>query len=281
MEPNGSAIVSGFQLTLSKLYPVEEFATVLLPTSSEPIAPRFCWRFYQAEISGYKNFVDTVLSYRGTIRWTFFPGSGGLTCLVPSPSPDVSVPFAGYPPLKASDSVAATYYVLNGQNEFVNQALSDLNRLTSYIERKLNLAVVASRTFDPSAIAAAGPPPVTTLIDFFERGMQVTWIIPENSKSGTRTMLHFGLTDGEWHAIHSAFLSAQTGDPTSELPTLSKFRAYETVDFSPDEVDKLRAECVRLRARTSEWIVIRALDKMILMCNWAKSVEGRIHLSGP
>src|ERR1700740_314562 len=208
--------------TLSKLYPIEESSFALEPTLSQPIAPRFCWKFYRPDVVGYENFVNTVLSYQGRIRWVFGPEVRGMSCICATEAdnrPVDSPTFVGYPPISSLDDnlLKGSDQRLWPSKEFIDRTILDIPRFVAYLEKSLGLETLSPKLFDPKVIVPSEPPPSDSIPpDFLERGMHVTWIIqrqseqqvkrPGSKASIQRKMLHFGVTEEEWHSIYSIVL---------------------------------------------------------------------------
>ncbi len=64
-----------------------------------------------------------------------------------------------------------------------------------------------------------------------------------------------------------------------EYPMLSRICGihYDAI-FETDEIEQLCQECLRLKAQTSNEIASRGLDKLLLICQWAKQLNLNIYL---
>ena len=293
-EPGGRTLAfERLKNTLSKLYPIETYEFTAEPSHSYPMAPRFCWKFYRPDLEGYKRFVDAVLSYRGKVRWIFGPQVREQICIIAvvpelmSGSSPTS-PFVGYPPGFVPSLHENPPNFISPNEEFIGQTLVDLPVFIEFIENSLALRGVAQKHFDPKIASPQDPPSENApLIDFIEPGTHVTWIVRPQSPAGggnaadrERIMLHFSVTADEWRAIYLiANITGPTRKPT-RIPLLSTISANESVSLDSSEVEELREECLRARANTSSSKAIRGLDKIILICLWAKSYGGGVFLAG-
>ena len=148
------------------------------------------------------------------------------------------------------------------------------------------------------------------LRDFTEPGMHITWLVhdPEaflvspGPTSERDRLLHFGLTYQEWKNLYFDVLAVhQTGrakvrkesdsrnivisefdesEPRlKEYPMLSRIRGilHDAV-FEVDEVEPLRQECIRVKTLTTDKVALRGLDKLLLICRWAKKLDLNIYL---
>jgi hypothetical protein len=291
-----SSVFLQLKNTLSKLYPIEESSFAIEPTDSYPFAPRFCWKFYRPDVEGSKRFGEAIRSYRGRVRWVLGPGIKELSCIVATndePGSD-SQRIVGYPPVAAtpSGSLSDSGNLAMVNEQFVELAIADLPDFIEHLERSLHLEAVGPKSFDASMIAPLQPPPLGLVPpDFVERGMHVTWIIVQadkHQKTGgmtERRMLHFGITDAEWSTICSEALGESKDEMSqgrgADFPLLSRIKGYDSVLFEGSELYALRQECLKARARTSDPLAIRGLDKLLLMVNWARSLGGNLYMAGP
>jgi hypothetical protein len=147
--------------------------------------------------------------------------------------------------------------------------------------------------------------------DLLEPGMQSTWLVSDTKAFGTKgetseqdRSLDFGLTYQEWLAIYFDALGldksgyqrwaakkpslSQRGVVTiltefdeeiSSYPMLSRIRGpFYDVAFESDEVDKLRQECLRVQASTSNAVALRGLEKLLRICDHAQKLGLSIYL---
>lgn len=267
------------------------------------MAPRFCWKFYRPNVEGYRDFVDAVLSYEGDVKWIFGPSVRGLTCIVASKAEARSgaPTFVGYPPITAYDDslLTSSNKLLWPTARFISQAIADLPRFVAHLETSLGLKTATPKQFDPLFVVSPEPPSSESIPpDFLEPGIHVTWIVQRDRERPSETvdknkvtknerrMLHFGVTEEELSLIYSNILGSlpSAGGPESqipEFPMLSRIRGHDSVHFSESEIDTLKNECLRARGKSAIPLIIRGLDKIIMMCNWAKSLNGSIFLAGP
>jgi len=147
------------------------------------------------------------------------------------------------------------------------------------------------------------------LEDFDEPGMHVTWLVkdidaffikPEPTSDRDR-LLHFGLTYREWLAIYFDVLDVDHGehkkwakshpdeakssflggfeDEIRDYPMLSRIRNYFfDAEFEGVEVEQLRIECLKVQTITSNEKALHGLEKLILICRWAQSLDLNIFL---
>lgn len=152
----------------------------------------------------------------------------------------------------------------------------------------------------------------TDLQDFIDPGMHVTWLVQDLMAFGTHPgptsdrdrSLHFGLTHREWVSLYfdvigvnregyKKILKRMEDSPQSitigefdeddpglkDYPMLSRISGinYDAI-FERAEVDQLRRECLHLKAQTSNELALRGLDKILLICQWAKKLDLNIYL---
>ncbi len=152
----------------------------------------------------------------------------------------------------------------------------------------------------------------TELQDFTDLGMHVTWLVHNPDAFGTSPgptsdrdrLLHFGLNYQEWKNLYFDVIGVNRigyeqllkkikkdsqsilisefdeNDPQlKEYPMLSRICGihYDAI-FETDEIEQLCQECLRLKAQTSNEIASRGLDKLLLICQWAKQLNLNIYL---
>ena len=296
-EPDAISGFSQLKTTLSKLYPIEDWTVSTRADAMHPFAPGFCWRFFRADPEILARLGEALRNYDGSISWVFGPSSADATCLVAAKRG--SGQFVGYPPMsrpEASLLKETAEQESRPSKEFMDQALADIPSLCSHLERYLRLEGVSAKSFDSRLIAPHDPPSLETApFDFVERGMHVAWIVDNGSDgqegtaagSSVRRMLHFSVTEDEWRRIQAKILDntppagAVTGTETDLFPLLSRIELSESAYFRRAEVELLRKDCLQARARTSDSLTIRGLDKLILICNWADHMAGDILLRAP
>jgi hypothetical protein len=295
---NADRAFSLLKTTLSKLYPVEHWTMSTTADAVYPFAPRFCWAFFRADPEMLGRLAEALRNYKGSMSWVFGPAPANTLCLVAA-EPG-SNQFVGYPPVSRSGALSAKEGAeqLSGPTEeFIDQAVTDVPYLCFYLEQCLGLEQLPPKSFDPQLIAPLDPPSVESApFDFVERGMHVAWIVygvTTESREGKgngpfdRRMLHFSVTAEEWRRIDADTLdetyrpSGVTRSETGSFPFLAKIQEHESAYFRGVEVEALRQECLRARARTSTPLAIRGLDKLILLCSWAQHTAGDILLRAP
>lgn len=260
--------------TLSKLYPIEQWTMSTAADAEYPFAPRFCWEFFRADPDRLSRLSEAFRSYKGRVSWMLGPPSANAICLVATRSGTNQ--FVGYPAVSQTQTPPKGLEPL-ADDEFVDQAVADVPSLCSYLERYLGLEQSASKSFDPQLIAPPDPPPVESApVDFVERGMHVAWIV-YGSASSDRQMLHFSVADKEWRRIEGHILEKDS----DTFPLLTSIQETESAYFRGEEVEALRQECLRARAGTSTPSAIRGLDKLILLCHWARHLRGDLFLRAP
>jgi hypothetical protein len=127
----------------------------------------------------------------------------------------------------------------------------------------------------PSAPRERGTPP----IDFVEPGTHVPRILDSDQR--TLKVLHFSLNDDEWRAIDEIDGARRVPGVRSErFPLLAEIDPYDSAMFAGEQVQGLRAECVRARSE-ADVSAIRGLDKLIMICDWGLYLEGEVSLGGP
>lgn len=279
---------SQLKTTLSKLHPIEEWSATRAPHALNPFAPRFCWRFFRPDPEVLRRLGEGIVSYKGAVRWMIGPPEGRTPICLVATEPGRNQ-FVGYPLASSlGEHLAKMKVEPMASDELIARAMADIPNLCSYLERYLKLEDTPAKSFDPRLVCPPVSPPLEgPLEDFVERGMQVVWIVQQGmGGSVDRQMLHFGVSEDEWHRIRAEALkvSSVDGTPQTErvaFPFLSRIEEYESISFTQREVEPLRAECVRVRMNTSDSLAIRGLDKLILICNWAERVKGEVLLQGP
>ena len=147
--------------------------------------------------------------------------------------------------------------------------------------------------------------------DPLEPGMHSTWLVRDTKAFGTKgetskqdRPLNFGLTYQEWLAIYFDALgldksgyerwTAKTpslsqrsvitiltefDEEISGYPILSRIRSpfYDAV-FESDEVGRLRQECLRVQASTSNAVALHGLEKLLRICDYAENLGLSIYL---
>jgi hypothetical protein len=284
------SVSSQLKTTLSKLYPIERWTMSTKADAGYPFAPRFCWEFFRADSETLDRLSKAIRNYSGVVGWVFGPPlTNNGTCLVAAKRGVDE--FVGYPPLNRAMEQPS-----GPTEEFIDQALSDIPNLCSHLERYLGLEQLPAKSFDPGLIAPPDPPSLDSVsIDFVERGMHVAWIVyggsVENREGGgpsssDRRMLHFSVTTKEWREIEAEILQGIPANraarsASNSFPLLSRIEESESVYFRGTEVAALRQECLRARATALTPLAIRGLDKLILLCNWAKHGAGDLLLRAP
>ena len=286
------SVFSQLKTTLSKLYPIEHWTISTTADAINPFAPRFCWKFFRPDPEMLARLGEGIRSYKGNVNWVLGPpASNAPICLVAARRNRNQ--FAGYPPISRpevfSSNVGMELESIPTQ-ELIDQALADVSNLCSHLERYLKLEGMPAKSFDSRLAAPHDPPsPESPPIDFVERGMHVAWIVQQgtNASSGDKRMLHFSVAEDEWRRIHDDILvdtsavSAATRTEADSFPLLSRIEESESAYFRRAEVELLRQECLRARARTSDSLAIRGIDKLILICDWANHMAGEILLRAP
>ena len=141
------------------------------------------------------------------------------------------------------------------------------------------------------------------LTDFHDPDMHVTWLVKDTDAfflnpgptSERDRVLHFGLKYREWLALYFDVLGVgskwtppvtQTtslaenviiSEFTEDIPAyplLSRINGkYYDAVFETDEVEGLRAECLRVKSITTNPLAVRGLDKLIHICGWAQRLN--------
>jgi hypothetical protein len=289
---NAASAFSQLRSTLSKLYPIEHWAASTTPDSTLPFVPRFCWEFFRPAPDTLRRLGDALRSYNGSISWVLGPPSAEGVCLVAAKAKNSNL-FVGYPPVDNAQSLRSAEQLAPATENFVNEALTDIPNLCFHLEKQLKLDSLAPKPFEPALIAPNDPPSPEATLDFVERGVHVTWIIvqsgsTDNPKTASdRHMLHFSVRDNEWDRIRAAIAansssgSVATKPEAGQFPLLSRIEESESAYFTEGEAEPLRLECLRVRRGTSDPLAIRGLDKLILICNWARQLGGDILLRAP
>ncbi len=265
--------------TLSKLYPLESYSVVLEAAEGSSFVPRFCWRFCRPDVAGFKLFTEALSSYKGTVRWFLGGGPGGTVCIMASDESSN---------LQAKDSRGIS--VPAGGNasqvrKFIEKALIDLSSLCSHLEETMQLGNVEPKPFEYDF---RNPPPENQVIDFLDPDKcETVWVVADpqvfatvrHQESSTAKLLHFGLSLKDYEAIFSLIQTSATRQPT--YPLLSRFRAELPPVYNSVEIGGLREECLRARKSTTAKDAIYGLDKLLLMCNWAKQFGGGLYFQEP
>lgn len=287
-EAHSLSVFSQLKTSLSKLYPIEHWATSLKTDAAYPFAPRFCWEFYRADPETLGRLGEAIRDYKGNVSWVVGPPLNNATCLV-AVNRGLGQ-FVGYPSIDR----AAEQQPLPTR-EFVDQALADVSKLSAHLERYLRLEHLAAKSFDPGLIAPPDPPSADAVpSDFVEQGMHVAWVVytgrlegaREGPSPSDRRMLHFSVTTKEWRQIEAELFDETTTtgvarSRSGEFPLVAKIQESESTYFRAGEIAALRQECLRARASTSNPLAIRGLDKLLLLCNWAQHGAGDILLRAP
>lgn len=144
-----------------------------------------------------------------------------------------------------------------------------------------------------------------------EPTMQSVWLVRDTQVFGTKgetsgedRSMELRLTYGEWLAIYfdalgldkntysnwttnkaSSFqkgvitLVTEFDEDISEFPILSRIRSpFRDVVFELNEVEDLRAECLRVKARTSNSEALRGIEKLLHVENLARQLGLSIYL---
>lgn len=147
------------------------------------------------------------------------------------------------------------------------------------------------------------------LEDFVDPGMHMTCLVqdtgtfsikPGPTSERDRT-LQFGITYEEWVALYFDVLDVDHGahkrwakshpdeaDNTvipefqgeiENYPMLSRICGflYDAI-FEADEVEQLRLECNSVQVSTSNEVARRGLNKLLLICRWAQTLNLSIYL---
>ena len=283
------AAFSQLKTTLSKLYPIEHWTMSTTLDGTYPFAPRFCWQFFRADPETLRRLGEAIRSYPGDISWIIGPPLAKERCLIATMAGNS---FVGYPPISLGAILTKENEVAQSPptEEFVNQALADVPKLCSHLEGYLKLEGRSEKSFDYRLAVPADPPSLQSdPTDFVEPGMHVAWIVRTGvgHRETKRRMLHFSVTEDEWRRIHADILhgtsSAREGEAgyDARFPLLSRIEETESICFAGAEVEALETECLRARARSSESLVIRGLDKLILLCHWAQHEASDLLLRAP
>jgi hypothetical protein len=147
------------------------------------------------------------------------------------------------------------------------------------------------------------------LTDFHDPGMLHTWLVEDakaffcnpGAASERDRHLNFGLNYQEWLALYFDVLGvdrsgfdkyvaenpseAQThfiGGFDEEIPDYPMLSRMDDIlhdaIFEGDEVEQLRRECLRVKSGTSNVLALRGLEKLIHICDWARSLNLNIFL---
>jgi hypothetical protein len=291
---NATSTFSQLKTTLSRLYPIEYWTVSITADTLHPFVPRFCWEFFRADPEVLGRLGHAIREYKSRVNWALGPPSGSAFCLIAMRQ---QAQFVGYPPIGQSTDLIATQEA--GQQfapsaEFVDRALADVPFLCSYLEKKLGLKGLPEKSFDPRLLAPSDPPTPDATPDFYEPGMHVARIVFGSSttkgpESTDKYLLHFSIREAEWREIHREILDSgslyrdltRPGTESVFFPLLSRIEETESAYFKREEVEGLRQECLRARVVASDARVIRGLDKLILICNWAHGLNGDISLQAP
>jgi len=281
---------SQLKTTLSKLYPIEHWAISTNPDAMHPLAPRFCWQFFRPDPEMLGRLGEAIRNYKGSVSWILGPPAAKAPICLVAAEQGIDR-FVGYPPIGRPEAFTSNMKQEPVPTEdFIDQALADIPNLCSHLERYLRLESMPPKSFDSHLVAPNNPPsPEGAPVDFVERGMHVASIVQQNTGvvSSDRRTLHFGVTEDEWRRIHADILDntshATAGNriESGSFPLLSRIEESESAYFRRAEVGSLREECLRARAKTSDSLAIRGLDKLILICNWADHMAGDILLRAP
>jgi hypothetical protein len=258
--------------TLGKIYSIEKSHVTVTPNPGDPRIPRYCWVFYRPESVAYKRIREAVESYHAAVQWIYY-GSDGESCIAAWNQKHLS----------PSESV-----------QFVEEALSDVPALSEHIEKARGLEARMPNRMNSNFDA---PPSESETPDFSEPGTHVVWIVQnpvqfakgQHVESADAKRLHFGVNDKEWAAIHSDVFRWAANVPITEqddtesrnFPMLASIAEYESATFDSTEIEELRRECLRARAAASKRDAILGLDKLMLMCNWARKLNRGLYLMGP
>jgi hypothetical protein len=148
------------------------------------------------------------------------------------------------------------------------------------------------------------------LIDFHDPGFLYTWLVEDaeaffykpGGASKRDRQLHFGLTYQEWLTLYFDVLGIDRSgfdkwaaehpeeaakgnyidgfsEELPDYPLLSRIHSYlDDAIFEGDEIRQLRDECLRVKSNTSNVLALRGLDKLIHICDWARSLNLNIFL---
>jgi hypothetical protein len=283
-----------FPYVLGKLHAIEWMEFSPRPDEHDPRAPRFCWRYRQADSSAYNSIGQAVSEFDGDVLWRLDVnyqrcciaaiGRGGAHREDSQSDSGLNAPRTSQ--LSALDQV------------FLTQAMAEIPALCQHIEERLGIRNLASKPLSPEP---GGPPRQQALPrdleDFVEPGMHTIWLArdPAAFESGSAPtsradrMLHFGVTDQEWQIIRSEVLdpdgrkheTSATNEPRQAgrahpsalnikvhtYPMLSRIRDYRyDVIYETEEVRVLRQECQQAMTRTSNVLALRGLEKLSRIC---------------
>jgi hypothetical protein len=294
-----------FPYVLSKLYPIEWMEFVRQPDRHEPRAPRFCWRYDNPGATAYTQIERAIADFRGAARWKLYGGyrrcciaafAQETVALQPLPSERDS--------FKPSEQGSAT-----PDATFLADAMQEIPALCRHIEERLGLRDALPRPLqDHATERQRNPLPPHDVEDFVEPGMHTVWLVRDpaafeaSSEPTSRSdrMLHFGLTHEEWYTIFFEVLGVDRGDrklsqghvaetqphypaelkaKISAYPMLSRIRGYlYDAVFETEEIRRLHQECRLVKARTSNPIALRGIEKLLRISAQASRLGLSIYL---
>jgi len=265
--------------TLTKIYPMEKPLTLNDPETASGYGLRLCWKFFRPDPGAVMKLSQAVASYRGDTRWQISAAPGGQICLAAPPGAAVN-----------SENVPESPVPRQSPSSL---ALSGVPELCIYLERVLNLQAVEAKRFQYDFRV----PPLTEVDDFWDPGTHVIWVVADpselpmtnHSHSDQVKRLQFSLTLEQWRALYldlfgwaaNKYDSQQDPEGLRAYPALSRLSETESEMFAPSEIRRLRADCLRAYEKARDIETFRALNKLVIACNWAIRLDRGLYFRGP
>lgn len=260
---------------ISKLHPISRLEAATTADNTRPFAPRFCGSFYRPSPSVFYELLHAVSSYSGATRWQVF-GSPVSFCITAFDYPGGTP----YPPnidLEHPESVPPA------TPDAVHKALLDVPNLCAHMEAVLSLNR-EQRTLQHGQTESSLPAMAESdLADFVEPGMHVTWLVAHPTefdvtqpRSPSDRLLHFALTQEEWNAYWSEIRERPA--LLNSIHLMTRIAEFYDVQFEAEEVGTLFDEVNQVRSEIRNAMALSGMDKLALICKWAKRVHLGIYL---
>jgi hypothetical protein len=231
--------------------------------------PRFCFSLFRPKPEVMSLLTTAVNDYQGDVIWVM--GEGCIYAM----------------PFKAT--------FITSETGFVNRAMLDAPRLSTYLEERLGLAGKPSLDFDPRWLTREGLASSRGQFEeFWEPGSWTVFLALKPQEyartahptSTTDRPLAMGIAAYELDAMFDpldAGWESRPGDGTAgpvipAYPLLSRISDL-TADalYERQEVSALLDECLQMQANTSNPVAIRGLDNLIRIARWAQKLKSGIY----
>jgi hypothetical protein len=241
--------------------------------------PNFCFCLFRPSTESYFALVRAVSEHEGAVVWQVFGN-----CIAALPAK-----LTFYAPILTEEDAKRLQEAIRNPPKpdptFVERAVADIPSLCTYLEKRLYLADVMPKDFDPGWLTSEGlARSRDEYADFYEPGDQPVFLARDPKafrSSSDRHRLGMGVTMHQIGQIFNEAKESSEDNSVRDFPFLSRLLDItNTTVYEPIEIPSLQAELRHAQHLAKQPSSIRGLDNLIRITRLAQKYSLGVYFVG-